>query len=360
MLGTKSSKVLLVSTCEPLRALARAGLAEVQLELESVEDEDAAVQRGDFGRYAAILVDASRGASFVDRWARDADARNPICAAVDGPQASRLDPADASAFDDVIVTDWGPAFLAQQVVRAIDFRRMRRSLFDMEKMALLGSVTAGVLHELKNPLNNLLGGMERLLSQVHTDPAVLRWGSMMRRNGEQLRDSLRDLLDGFKSNESHESVDIHVLLERAIHYVLRGDVAYRAIDLEKAFDEDAPLVVGSAGHLLHLFLNLVLNARQAMGNAGRLTVRTRWDGDQAVVEVEDTGPGIPPEVLPSLFRSFLSTKAGGSGLGLVLCQKIAERHHGSLEAENKPAGGALFRVRLPAGRSSDAGPRILA
>jgi signal transduction histidine kinase len=322
-----------------------------------------AVASADFGRYACVLVDEQMGRpaiELVERWSVDGDPRTPICLIVwAGVGDSQIRRATRRSVDAVLMTDLDSSYLSAQILRVIEFRRMRRALFDLEKMALIGHVSAGVLHELKNPLNNLLGGMDRLLAQVSADPAVLRWGGLMRRNGELLRDSLRDLLGGFSSHDSQDSVELHSILDRALAYVLKGDPVFRVISVERDWSDDSPIVVGSAGHLLHLFLNLILNARQAMGSQqGRLIVRTRWEGDVAAIDVEDDGPGISPRILPKLFLHPETTKAGGSGIGLVFCRKIVDRHYGTISAENRTEGGARFTVRLPASRSNDAEPRL--
>lgn len=356
--GRGETRALLALANPADMAQLESALVQGGLSVERADSVPRAVAMGEFHRFAVVVFDTDfAAADFVPRWLAEGDGRTALCLLAKGAAAA-ITSLPASV-DVVLCHDFGPDVLLHHVSRAVEFRRMRRSRSELEKMAMLGSVTAGVLHELKNPLNNLLGGMERLLSKVNTDPAVLRWGSMMRRNGEQLRDSLRDLLDGFRPEMAGEAVDLHGVLDRAILYVLKGDIAHRNIAVQKELDDDTPLVQGSAGHLLHVFLNLILNARQAMGNAGVLTVRTHWSPEGAVVEIEDTGPGIEPEAAPRLFVDFHSNKPGGSGLGLVLCQQIVARHGGTIAAENRPQGGARFRVTLPAARSSDAEPRLL-
>lgn len=339
---------------------ATAALAEFALETRTGGGE--ALAASEYGRYAAILVDASLPdlPRFLDAWRCEGDGRVPLLAVASVDELATVSADVASRVDDVLAAVSPPAALAHQVGRAIEYRRMRRQLFDVEKLALLGSVSAGVLHELKNPLNNLLGGMERLLARVNTDPAVLRWGGLMRRNGELLRDCLGDLLDGLRGGPTTDLADLHEILDRALTYCLKGDTSFREIEVVRDWDEITPLVMGSAGQLLHLFLNLILNARQAIGSGpGRIVVRTRWSDGQAVVDVEDSGPGVPADVLANLFNSFHTTKPGGSGMGLVFCRQIADRHGGQMEVNNLPRGGAQFRVTLPAGRSADAAPRLV-
>jgi signal transduction histidine kinase len=125
-----------------------------------------------------------------------------------------------------------------------------------------------------------------------------------------------------------------------------------------------PDVLADAELLRQAFLNLCVNAVQAMGDrgGGRLTVRARRAEDGAVVaEVEDTGPGVPADAAAHVFEPFFTTKANGTGLGLAIVLQAAEAHGGTVEVERAAAGGALFRVRLPAaGPDADAGAPPLA
>jgi signal transduction histidine kinase len=107
--------------------------------------------------------------------------------------------------------------------------------------------------------------------------------------------------------------------------------------------------------LQQVFLNLFLNAVDAMPNGGTLTVRTLYDApaDAIRIEIKDTGTGIDPEILGRIFRPFLTTKSKGTGLGLAICKQMIEQHGGSIGAENDPAGGALFRIGLPVKRGEE-------
>jgi signal transduction histidine kinase len=174
---------------------------------------------------------------------------------------------------------------------------------------------------------------------------------MIQRNGELLRNSLVELLDGFRPDVQPQPVSLHDVLDRAVTYAITGDVnVRRRISVIKDLCEPAPIVSGSAGALLHLFLNLLVNARQAMADTdGSIIVRTAWDNATFLtITIQDSGPGIPIDVLPTLFKARRSTKARGSGFGLSMCRDIVERHGGTISASNAPSGGACFAIRLPA------------
>ena len=127
--------------------------------------------------------------------------------------------------------------------------------------------------------------------------------------------------------------------------------------IETDFGE-LPVVRCSRQELKQVFLNLLINALQAIDEEGRIVLRTATDAERAVVTVEDDGPGIPPEHLDRIYDPFFTTKpeGEGTGLGLAISSEIVRRHAGSLDVESPPGGGACFRVRLPAaGEDSDPG-----
>lgn len=233
---------------------------------------------------------------------------------------------------------------------AIEAHWLKQRLVEMGKLALLGEVMAGVLHELKNPVNNMLGSLERVSKRIEADPAVSRWAEIIRRNGELLRESVGSLLAGFRCQLPPQPVDVHETLDRAARYALKGDASVRDIGLIRELLAENAVVHASPGPLLHLFLNLLVNARQAIGsNAGTITLRSCNVDDRLKVEVQDSGPGIEPEMLERMFQRFQTTKKTGSGIGLMLVKSVAEQIGGTVAAENSPHGGAVFRVELPLG-----------
>jgi signal transduction histidine kinase len=126
------------------------------------------------------------------------------------------------------------------------------------------------------------------------------------------------------------------------------------IGFEIKTEAGLPVIFGDAVRLSQLFTNLIQNAAQAMPQGGSLILRlkaVRLHGDRAVqVEIEDSGAGIPKEVIESIFKPFFTTRAEGTGLGLAICARIVEQHQGKIKALNSPAGGAIFRVTLPVQR----------
>jgi signal transduction histidine kinase len=156
-----------------------------------------------------------------------------------------------------------------------------------------------------------------------------------------------------------ERVGINGVLDTTLDFNLVSNrpssQAFGGIDIRKSMEEDLPRTMADPMQLQQVFLNLFLNAGDAMPDGGSLTVRTLYDApaDAIRIEIEDTGTGIDPEILGRIFRPFLTTKSKGTGLGLAICKQMIEQHGGSIGAENVPAGGALFRIVLPVKRGEE-------
>jgi signal transduction histidine kinase len=135
--------------------------------------------------------------------------------------------------------------------------------------------------------------------------------------------------------------------------LLEHQLQKAGVQVKTSLEPDLAPVHGNAGKLQQVFLNLFLNARDAMSGSGTLEVRTWSEGAGVKVEVADTGSGIPPEHLNRIYDPFFTTKAArkGTGLGLSVSYGIIQEHGGSIEASNRPGGGARFRIELPFARS---------
>lgn len=229
-------------------------------------------------------------------------------------------------------------------------REIERRLAEAERLAAIGRLTAGVAHEINNPLEGI-GNYLALLDREGDRPEKRREHAEMLRHGfERIRTIVRDFLSvAHPPAPRREPVDLGRVLDR-VERVARHDRAFRDIAWERRFAPDLPAVAGDPFALEQVFLNLALNARDAMGGRGRIAVEARSvPGNPASVEVhfEDSGPGIGPEVLPRIFEPFFSTR-GGTGLGLSVSESIVRAHGGSLRAENRAEGGARFILMIPA------------
>lgn len=240
-------------------------------------------------------------------------------------------------------------------------REAQLQLIQAAKMEVVGTLAAGVAHEVKNPLQTLLMGLDFLAGSLGADdgarPGVL---ADMRQAVERADKIVRGLLDFSAVNQPAGSAhDLNDLIQQALH--LAAFALHRSqVKVHVELAPHLPEVLVEANKLEQALINLVVNAVHAMPEGGTLTVRSRrGDGLPAtvVVEIEDTGTGISPEVMSRVFDPFFTTKPAGvgSGLGLPVTKRIIELHGGQIELENRVEGGLRARIRLPV--KDLAGPR---
>jgi len=149
-----------------------------------------------------------------------------------------------------------------------------------------------------------------------------------------------------RGRQQQDTVSLHEPLEAAIAAARTGSAERRTIIEYRA--PDLPVqVFGDAGALQQLFLNLLLNATEAAGEDGRVDVALTLEQDDAVIDIRDNGPGIPDELRQRVFDPLFTTRREGTGLGLVIAERIARAHGGSIELTGAPGGGTTARVRLP-------------
>jgi len=227
---------------------------------------------------------------------------------------------------------------------------LERRLREAEKLAAIGNLAAGVAHEIAAPLNVISGRAELLLKRENDPAARNRNLQIIIQQINRITTIVRNLLDFARRREPRlQRVDLGVVVEDAAEF-LETELERAGVELIR--DGGGSAWVEADPDLLHqVLVNLLLNALQAMEDGGgprRLTVRVGATAEAAIAEVEDTGPGLPPEVRQRLFEPFYTTKARGTGLGLVVARSIIEEHAGSLEADNAVmCAGARFRITLP-------------
>lgn len=260
-------------------------------------------------------------------------------------------------------------------------KRTQQQLLHSEKMASLGRLVAGVAHELNNPISFVLGNvfslqrysrrLEQYLRTVHAGPLPPEVSAMRAElRIDRMLEDLPSLMDGTlegaqrtadivqglkrfssKDRETYEKVDLQPVVERAIHWMSKG--------MARSFNiHTAPLagylVMGNAGQLLQVVMNLIENAYDASTTSGNdapaLSITVERDANQITLLFADNGPGIAEENLSKIFDPFFTTKSvgKGTGLGLSISYSIVEQHGGKLSVENVTRAGALFRMSLPA------------
>ncbi|BDG09272.1 sensor histidine kinase [Anaeromyxobacter paludicola] len=231
-----------------------------------------------------------------------------------------------------------------------------RDVLRADRLATLGGIAAGFAHELGNSLNVIRGFTAVALRELPDEHPNRPDLEAVRRETQRAAGLLERFLVFARSRDAvTQPQSIEPVLREAVEVV--GPAAAQArVATSVEVAPDLPEVNADADMLRQAFLNLCVNALQAMPEGGALRASARAEGGEVLVEVRDSGPGIPPEVAAHVFEPFYTTKASGTGLGLAIVRQAAETHGGAVEVESPPGGGALFRMRLPvAGAAAGAG-----
>jgi two-component system NtrC family sensor kinase len=234
-----------------------------------------------------------------------------------------------------------------------ELARTQMQLMQAEKMASIGKLAAGVAHQLNNPLNGVMLFTRLTMEEYVLPDEVKKNLFRILRDAERCRDTVRELLEF--SRQAPRNVrphDINHSIERTL-FLLENQSTFHNIQIDRQLSPTLPLVPVDVQQMNHVFMNIILNAVEAMNGAGRLVVRSflSSSGEQVCVEISDTGPGIEEEVLPHIFEPFFTTKdAGkGTGLGLSVVFGIVNEHLGQVRVRSGPGEGATFTIELPLG-----------
>lgn len=232
-----------------------------------------------------------------------------------------------------------------------ELEKTQMQLLQAEKMASIGKLAAGVAHQLNNPLGGITLFTKLMLEEYDLPEDARKDLLRILRDAERCRDTVKELLE-FARQTRYEMRphDINKAIKRTL-FLLENQALFQNINIDCNTDANLPPVSGDMQQLNHLFMNIILNAAQAMDGNGQLFINTHYPSAQEriTIEISDTGPGIPPDVLPHIFDPFYTTKeeGKGTGLGLSLAYGIVESHGGTIQARNLPSGGASFVIELP-------------
>jgi len=228
-----------------------------------------------------------------------------------------------------------------------DEMEARERLRQSEKLAALGKLSAGLAHELRNPLNTMSMLIYAMARELPADGPL---GADLRIvQGELRRMSLliEQFLEFARPRPPHFQRDrLEEIMEETL-LLLGPEARTRGVRIYKEWDQDLPRVWVDGAQIKQVFLNLLLNALQAMPGGGNLTVRIHGSGGSVLTAITDEGEGIGPEARANLFQPFFTTKQGGTGLGLSISQRIVEGHNGRLRLASRPGAGTTAIVRLP-------------
>jgi two-component system NtrC family sensor kinase len=245
-------------------------------------------------------------------------------------------------------------------------KKLERYLINTEKLASLGTLAAGVAHEINNPLGVVLGFCDLLVRKKEPGSQEYEDLKIIERQGLQCKQIVENLLSFARvGRETTTHVDLNTCLQEILK-VVRHSLEMKAIDLQTELIDNLPTVVGDDRQLQQVFLNLITNAAAAMPGGGVLTIATALvaGGKKVVVRIQDQGTGIAPEVIDHIFEPFFTTKpeGEGTGLGLFVSYGIINKFGGSIACESQPyetpdtSRGTTFTVELPTAREEDPWP----
>ena len=245
-------------------------------------------------------------------------------------------------------------------------RKLEAAVQRADQMAMVGTMSSGLAHEIKNPLGGIKGAAQLLQRELEDGSELIEYPRIMIREVERINTIIEELLDLAKPRQPKiELVNISQILDE-IMLLQKQALTKQQISFQLNLDPSIPPTFGDRDLLIRLFLNLIKNAGEAAPRGGEIIIESRIDneyhlsrpGGRAVplilITISDNGPGIFPEEMERIFTPFYTTKTGGSGLGLAICQKIITDHGGFLKIALRPEGGTSVKVSLPLVRNAPA------
>ncbi len=238
-------------------------------------------------------------------------------------------------------------------------RAIQRAMHQTEKLAAVGQLAAGVMHEINNPLATIGACVAAISSRLGStvEPVVREYLEIIEAEVGRCTNIVDGLLDfsrAGRGGEQHTVLDFNALLERTL-FLLKHHQRFRRLRVECSLADSAPQVVGNGERLIQAVMAILLNAADATAGNGTVRITTRQEGQWVEAELIDDGPGIPADVLPKIFEPFYTTKgpSRGTGLGLAICYGIISDHQGRLDVQSEP-GRTVFRLALPLAREEAA------
>ncbi|MBN2332493.1 MAG: PAS domain-containing protein [Deltaproteobacteria bacterium] len=239
-------------------------------------------------------------------------------------------------------------------------KKMEAHLARMDRLASLGELASGIAHEIRNPLAGIAGALQILSKQFSQENPSHEIFNEVFRQVVRLDDFVKNLLQFARPNTPKlEALRIEDIIDSAL-FLVSNQLNKKNISLEVVHGNTQPKIQGDKALLQQVFLNIIINALDAMNAGGSLQIKTMWQEspiqepiycapapDQLVVEISDSGPGIDDKNLDAIFDPFFTTKSQGTGLGLSITHRIIEQHQGTIFATSRPGHGTTFTLSLP-------------
>jgi two-component system, sporulation sensor kinase E len=230
-----------------------------------------------------------------------------------------------------------------------EIKALTDQLIRADRLAAMGELTAGVAHEVRNPLGIIRASVQLMEDAECDRRRVHEAAEVIKHEIDRLDRVIKALLDfGRPASPSMRTVDVRRVLEEVVLFTRKfADRSH--VGIVEEYDDDVPEVMGDPEQLKQVFVNLISNAVQSMADdGGALTVSVGHEDDFVFVRFVDTGPGITPDYIGKVFDPFFSTRDDGTGLGLTIVHRIVDEHGGHIEVTSDPGTGTAFTVHLPA------------
>ena len=240
----------------------------------------------------------------------------------------------------------GYTFIAKDITER---KKMEYQSIQTEKLVAIGQLAAGMAHEINNPLFVISGRLEMLLEQDDISEKLKDDLKIINSQADRIRKLVDRLLKFARQTPlKSENVNVNEIIESVLPFLSYHKVPISKIQIEKDMDPNMPMIKGDLNQLQEVFINLCINAIQAMPEGGKLSIKTsNYFGRFAQIVISDSGAGIAPQHLKNLFMPFFSTKKDGTGLGLSICYNIIKNHNGSIDIESQLNKGTTFIIKLP-------------
>ncbi|NJD91801.1 MAG: PAS domain S-box protein [Geobacter sp.] len=240
-----------------------------------------------------------------------------------------------------------------------NIRDLEEAVRKGDRLSTLGTLAAGLAHEIKNPLGGIRGAAQLLEMEITEDDELRECTRVILKEVQRVNRIVEELLDlSSPRSLTLTAVNLHKILAHVV-FLQQQAVEGRAITFQRHLDPSIPPIMADEGRLTQLFLNLIKNAVEAVEDSGIVEISSRIVSDYSMtqkgerrsrmiaIEVSDNGAGIPDEEMAQLFTPFYTTKERGTGLGLAICQKIVAEHRGMIRGDTEVGKGTVFTILLP-------------
>jgi signal transduction histidine kinase len=230
-----------------------------------------------------------------------------------------------------------------------ELKNLEEKYYESQKLAAIGQLSAGIAHEVRNPLSSIKMSLQILEKRMQPSGNDLKRFKIAQREVEHLEKLVSDVLIYAKpSDPQKEPFDMRSIIERALAMVEKS-LKDKDIDVQKIYSEDIDIIFVDPSMIKQALINIFQNAIDAMEPKGKLMISLKNDEQSLVIEIDDNGSGIDEEDLPYVFNPFFTKKNHGTGLGLTQVKKIIDQHNGEIEILSKKGEGTRFIITLPKG-----------